>query len=454
MTPPNILYLHSHDTGRYIQPYGYPVETPNLQRLAEEGATFRNAFSAAPTCSPSRAALLTGQHPHQAGMLGLAHRGFALNDPARHLASVLAAAGYHTVLTGMQHVAHGLDAIAACGYREIHADSDRAETIAAEFLRSKPAEPFFLDAGFTETHRVGTSFGEGPDDEKWIGEQGRWVRPPAPLPDIPEVRRDMAAFLASVRRLDRKIGVILDALDDSGLAENTLVVYTPDHGLAFPRLKGTLYDGGIGVALIARGPGGFAGGQVIDALVSQLDVYPTLCELAGIDRPEWLEGQSLLPLARGEVDEVRDELFAEVTFHAAYEPLRTVRTGRWKYIRRFGKRRRAVLPNIDDSPTKTALLGLGWAERELPAEELYDLMPDPDEVDNLASDPGSQAILYDLRDRLDRWMQETNDPLLEDGIPLPGAITINDPNGLSPSEEPSTYALPRFIEDWQSPPAS
>lgn len=446
MTPPNILYLHSHDTGRYIQPYGYPVDTPNLQRLAGEGVTFRNAFSAAPTCSPSRAALLTGQNPHAAGMLGLAHRGFALNAPSRHLAGVLAAAGYHTVLAGMQHVAHGTDAISACGYQEIHADPDRAETIAAEFLRGNPRQPFFLDAGFTETHRVGTSFGESPDEEEWIERQARWARPPAPLPDIPEVRRDMAAFLASVRRLDLKIGVILDALDESGLAENTLVIYTPDHGLAFPRIKCTLTDQGIGVALIARGPVGFKGGRVIDALVSQLDVYPTLCELAGIDLPEWLEGRSLVPLISGDIESVRDEIFAEVTFHAAYEPMRAVRTARWKYIRRFSSRRRLALPNVDDSPTKTALLDLGWAERELPNEELYDLMLDPAEVDNRASDPGAQAVLSELRGRLDRWMEATDDPLLGDGIPLAAEIAINDPDGLSPSEEPTRYTEPIFRE--------
>ena len=100
---PNILYLHSHDTGRYVQPYGHAVPTPHLQRLAEEGCLFRQAFCAAPTCSPSRAALLTGQCAHSSGMLGLAHRGFALRDGGQHLAQVLRAAGYHTALAGVQH---------------------------------------------------------------------------------------------------------------------------------------------------------------------------------------------------------------------------------------------------------------------------------------------------------------------------------------------------------------
>src|SRR6188472_1598158 len=116
----NVLYLHSHDTGRYLQPYGHGCETPNLQRLAEQGVLFRNAYSAAPTCSPSRAALLTGQSPHSAGMLGLAHRGFRLHDPTQHLAAVLRDNGYRTALAGMQHVYHG-DA-SAIGYAQTLAE--------------------------------------------------------------------------------------------------------------------------------------------------------------------------------------------------------------------------------------------------------------------------------------------------------------------------------------------
>ncbi len=103
----NVLYLHSHDTGRYLQPYGHACQTPNLQRLAEAGVLFRNAFSAAPTCSPSRAALLTGQSPHSAGMLGLAHRGFRLRDPSQHIAHVLTNHGFASTLVGMQHVTDG-----------------------------------------------------------------------------------------------------------------------------------------------------------------------------------------------------------------------------------------------------------------------------------------------------------------------------------------------------------
>ena len=143
---------------------------------------------------------------------------------------------------------------------------------------------------------------------------------------------------------------------------------------------------GIGVLLIMRGPGGFTGGQVKDAMVSHVDLYPTICDLLGIEQPTWLQGTSMMPLIRGETDQIHDEIFAEVTYHAAYEPKRAVRTKQYKYIRRFDGRERPVLPNCDDSLSKDVWLGGGWGERELEAERLYDLVFDPNEAHNLANE--------------------------------------------------------------------
>src|SRR6185436_8657349 len=141
---------------------------------------------------------------------------------------------------------------------------------------------------------------------------------------------------------------------------------------------------GLGVLLIMRGPGGFHGGRVSDALVSQIDLFPTICDMAGVATPEWARGRSLLPLVRREVDEVNDAVFGEITFHAAYEPQRAIRTRRYKYIRRFDNGHPGpVLANIDDSPSKTLLLQHGLADRDLAEEELYDLVFDPMEADNL-----------------------------------------------------------------------
>lgn len=443
MMRPNILYIHSHDTGRYIQPYGHAMETPRLQQLAEDGILFRQAFSVAPTCSPSRAGLLTGQYPHSAGMFGLAHRGFSMHNYNQHLVHSLHRAGYYSALIGVQHVAHDS---AIIGYNETrvqnspaaHAMPGTAEYVqnaprsgavtaaATDFLSNAPAQPFFLSVGFYDTHR------EFPGPE--AGDDPRYSPVPPILPDTPQTRQDMAGFKAGVKRLDQSIGAVLDTLDANGLAENTLVICTTDHGLAFPGMKCTLTDHGLGVMLIMRGPGGFTGGQVCEAMISQIDIFPTLCQLLALDPPTWLQGKSLLPLIQGETDQIHDEIFAEINYHAAYEPQRAVRTRRWKYIRRFDGRDRPVLPNVDDSPSKAIWLEHGWADRSIPAEQLYDLIFDPAETHNLADDPQRAAVLAEMRQRLNKWMHATDDPLLQGAVAAPPQAQFNDVNGVSPNE--------------------
>ena len=430
---PNILYICSHDTGRYVQPYGHAIPTPTIQKLAEQGILFRQAFCAAPTCSASRAALLTGQCPHSSGMLGLAHLGFRLKDYRRHILHTLRAAGYYCALSGVQHVI-SRDQVDQIGYDRVLATSDHADWGAAGFLRSQPAQPFFLSVGFPETHRVKAAFSStAPTDF------GRCCLPPAPLPDCPQTRQDMADFKAAALRLDQKIATVLAALDESGLADNTLVLCTTDHGIAFPRMKCNLTDHGMGVMLILAGPGGFAGGKVFDAMVSHIDVFPTLCELLGIARPEWLEGRSLLPIINGRATEINEEVYGEVTYHSAYEPMRAVRTKRWKYIRRFDDRKTPVVSNCDDSVSKDLLLEHGWREQSVEKEQLYDLTFDPHECRNLADSPRTAAALADMRQRLDRWMRRTNDPLLEGPVMPPKGSRHADPDGLS--NEPK-------IPDW------
>lgn len=423
----NILYMHSHDSGRYLAPYGYPVPTPNLRKLAADGVVFRRAFSAAPTCSPSRAALLTGQCPHQNGMLGLAHRGFSMADYRRHLIYTLRGAGYTSVLAGLQHIADRPDRI---GFDEIlRPKSTRAADVAPEavaFLNRRPKQPFFLDVGFFETHRA--------YPEPAAEDDARYIQPPAPIPDTAATRADMARFHASARNLDLGIGQVLEALERNGLAENTLVISTTDHGLAFPRMKCNLTDSGWGVSLIVRGPDLFRGGKACDAMVSHLDLFPSLCESLGIDAPTWLEGRSFLPVLRGKTAEINDEVFAEVNYHASYEPQRAVRTQRYKYIRRFGDRAAPVLPNCDDSPSKTLWLESGWRQRALPKEELYDLIFDPGEQCNLAAEPVSEQNLEKMRARLNDWMTRTSDPLLRGPVAAPPGVKVNPVDGTSPTE--------------------
>ena len=186
--------------------------------------------------------------------------------------------------------------------------------------------------------------------------------------------------------------------------------------------------------LIMRGPEGFTGGKVYDSMVSHLDIYPTLCELAGAEHPSFLQGTSLLPMVRGETDRVHDEVFTEVTFHAAYEPTRAVRTERWKYIRRFDDNQHPVLANCDDSASKEALVEAGWADQTVGTEQLFDLTLDPAEARNLTEDPAHGDVLAELRGRLERWMEETEDPLLDGPIPVPAGAVVNDPAQTSPND--------------------
>lgn len=434
---PNVLYLHCHDAGRYVQPYGHPIPTPSLQRFAEQGILFRKAFTTAPTCSPSRAALLTGQHAHCAGMLGLAHRGFRLNDYRQHLVHTLREAGYVTALAGIQHEAAEA---ATIGYEHILATEgggDGVTAAAVDFLHQPHERPFFMSVGYfaphrgTVSHRPTNSFpAVGPPADE------RYVLPPAPIPDTPQTRRDMAEYIASMQSTDLCFGRVLNALDRTGLADHTLVIVTTDHGIAFPMMKCRLTDHGMGVMLILRGPARsvFRGGRVIDAAVTHLDVFPTLCEFLDLAPPAWLQGKNLLPLVEGNTQSLHDAIFSEVSFHASYEAMRAIRTDRWKFIQRFDNRDNPVLPNCDDSLSKVVLQNAGWAQQAEPRQMLFDLVFDPMECANLAFDSRHANVVANLQRRLHEWMESTNDPLCRGPIsPPPGAI-VTDANRRSPKD--------------------
>lgn len=426
----NIVYLHSHDTGRAIEPYGYAVNTPTLQQLAEDGVLFRNAHCAAPTCSPSRAALLTGESAHNAGMVALAHRGGKLLHPERHLANFLKGHGYETARAGASHV--GLDAEGQ-GYTNIFPararDCDAVTQNAVDYISDRDDDaPFFLDVGYVETHRtewVCHGFNQEHHSPKDGEGNTNTLAPPAILPDTPEMRRDWLDYRHAVERLDTCYGRIIDALEQEGILDNTLVIATTDHGLAMPGMKCQLTQHGTGVLLIMLFPEGRGSGKAHDALVSHLDVFPTICDLLDVEKPAWLQGHSLLPLVDGKADSIREQAFAEVTFHAAFEPKRNVRTRRWNYIRNFAAPHPTVMPNIDDGHGKRQWVAHGLKDRIVAEEELYDLVFDPLERNNLAADPAFTEIKTDLKTRLGAWMEATNDPLLSktpDVMPLPQTV--------------------------------
>lgn len=432
----NILYLHTHDSGRYWSCYGHDLPMPNVREFARQATLFRHCYCAGPTCSPSRAALLTGQSPHACGMNGLAHRGWQLNDCSRHLARFLGGNGYHTALCGIQHEAPEPEMI---GYGEIlghkvldTADSarwDRENTAAAaRYLRlraAKRAEPFFLSLGWFNTHRdyPGAGVENNPD----------YLTPPWPVYDNAANRGEMAGYARSASVVDECLGNIMRVMDEENLWDDTMVVLTTDHGIAFPHMKCTLYDTGIGVALALRLPGNPSAGRATEALVSHLDLFPTICEAAGLVPPPWLEGTSLTPLLSGEKEAVREEIFSEINYHAAYEPARCVRTDRYKLIRRYDRHNGYMPANIDDGAAKDLLLRAGLLERARPRELLFDLWLDPCERENLAWDGAYREIYRDLNGRLDAWMERTGDPLLDGGaVPCPPGAKVNRLDCISP----------------------
>lgn len=432
----NLVYLHTHDSGRYLQPYGYQIPTPSLMELAQEGTLFRQAYCAAPTCSPSRSAMLTGTNAHTSGMTGLAHRGFSLQDHSHHLASYLNGHGFETVLCGVQHETRNDPK--ELGYQRIltdeSADRNNYETLdlanaqkVLDYLKEPKESPFFLSFGLNNTHREYPAV-ENPANPDY-------VMPPFPLPDCPETRKDFAAYTDSAAVADRCFGMVLEALKEGGLSEDTVVLFTTDHGIAFPKMKCNLYDTGIGVAMILKYPGNPKAGKVVDALVSQLDVYPTLMSLLSVEKPGWLEGRDLVPLLTGESQKIRDEIYAEVSYHASYEPMRCVRTERYKLIRRFDEEYTGFpFANVDDGCSKSLLLKNGWQDRKPVAVQLFDLLHDPVERINLVDNPAYAAVLKDLSQRLDNWMKQTNDPLLQGRVPMPEGARIHKRNCLSNSE--------------------
>jgi len=422
----NLIYLHTHDSGRFIQPYGYGIPTPNLMKFAERGTLFRRAYCAAPTCSPSRASMLTGMNPHTCGVTGLVHRGFQLKDPTHHLAGYLKRAGFETALCGVQHETSGDPE--ELGYTQVYTGHlsgnhdfetiDETSTEAAvAFLKQKKTAPFFLSLGFMDTHR------DFPEVDHPTNPD--YVSVPPGLPDCRETRKDFAKYIDSVGIVDRCCGKIFDTLDELGLWDDTIVFFTTDHGIAFPKMKCSLYDTGIGVSLIFHFPQNPQKGKVVDAMVSHLDVFPTICELLGLLQPAWLEGTSMMPLLNGTADKIRDCIFSEVTYHAAYEPMRCIRTERYKLIRRFDDYPYPVFCNTDEGESKSYLLRHDWKELQPEPWMLFDLIQDPAERNNLADCIDYRHILDELQEQLTAWMKETSDPLLLGPVPKPLHSRIN-----------------------------
>lgn len=413
----NILMVISHDTGRHLGTYGRKVETPELDKIAEEGVQFDNYFCSQPQCSPSRGSILTGKYGHNHGLMGLTHLGHTMKSDVKTIPSEMKKAGYDTSLFGFFHESIdgvyegeklGYDHVVTVPGNAAEKVTDQLESFLKERTASQNEKPFYASVGFEETHRPFDTFEPDPIDS---------VEVPPYLPDTKKVREDIALFQGSVKELDRSVGRIKKLLDDTGLADNTVLIYTTDHGIAFPRAKGTLLDAGLETALLIRFPKGMMKeGHRQDELLCNIDLMPTLLEMAGGEVPEDIDGYSFLPLLEQQDYMERDHFFCELTWHDRYHPMRGIRTKDYKYIRNFEDGPKVYLPY----DLYTSLSGEEVREEySVPnsKEELYDLKKDPLEQENLAGDADYEDMLLNLRERVVKWMTETEDPLLKGPVP-------------------------------------
>ena len=415
----NVLMITCHDIGRHIGCYGVKtVNTANLDRLAGDGIRFANYFATDCVCSPSRGSIHTGRYPQSNGLMGLTHQpwGWSLNEGEKHLAAMLKDAGYETTLAGLQHVTSGNPS--TLGYDNVLSKNSKAEeTVEAtgQFLRKtkKGGRPFFLKVGFFEVHRP---FTVGKDEEK-----GVFI--PHYLKDTPENREDLAQFQGTIKFFDTCVGKILDELRTSPSADNTLVVFTADHGIPYPGAKWCLYEPGIETPLIMYHPQTkLSGGKVYDQLMSNVDFLPTLLDILGVDIPDRVQGLSFKNvIEQTQVESPRNEIFAQRTSHALRDNTsRAVRTRRYKLIRYFEPGRTVIFPT-DTVPQRVA----EHTERPKreggarPVVQLFDLKNDPHERNDLAQSADHAEIVRDLSDRLWRWMQEVGDPILEGPLVTP-----------------------------------
>ncbi|MBN2048641.1 MAG: sulfatase [Anaerolineaceae bacterium] len=426
---PNIIVFTSHDIGQHIGPYGIEtVQTPNFDRLAAEGVTFLNSYCTVPSCSPSRASIFTGRYPHNNGVLGLCHANFAwdLHSGEKHLVRYLKELGYDTTLHGVCHETRhperlGFDRILPVG------PAEQMCQIAAENIRERTAsaQPFYLQIGTIEPHRTfppgnppeGASrnfyYGGGkPDREKGV------TIPPFIYPE-PSSEQDFAEYQGSIRLVDDGMGVILNVLDELNLSENTLVLYASDHGMPFPRAKCSLYNPGLQVAFLLRYPArGWSGGKRYSELVSNIDYLPTLLELLQVPIPNPVQGTSLVPLLDAQPHTPRDAVFGEMTYHDYYDPRRCVITPTHKLIANFTTAHFFMDPSQAQRPSSIAIHPKDNYMEYHPDLELYDLTVDPNEFNNVADNPDYADIRADLLRKLGEWMQETDDILLHDQIPV------------------------------------
>jgi arylsulfatase A-like enzyme len=432
---PNIVSFITHDQGQFLGCYDSfltpnSLNTPNLDKIAKNGVKFTNYFCTAPQCSPSRGSIITSKYPHQNGLMGLVNRGWNLPEYNKTLPMYLKENGYSTHLIGLQHekrdpIKLGYDTLTERFFSKRGVEIDflynckLAEDECAKFLKeiNNKDQPFYLNIGTEEVHRPFKIWGSPVDPEL--------VRVPPFLPDNEIVRNELAEYYGAINRVDITIGKIMKMLEENGLKENTLFIYTTDHGSPFPRAKCTLYDPGLKTILILNHPNSelFNKGNEISSLLSNIDYLPTLLDYIGAEIPKGIEGRSFIPILKGEKTEIHEEIYAEKTFHEVYDPIRGIRTVNYKYIKNFEN-----LDTLYQIPKPTLMAPTGKFIKDKynkprPGEELYDLNNDPLEQNNLINEPSYENTLKELRQRLESWLKNTNDPILKGKIQPQTSVT-------------------------------
>ena len=429
----NVLLIISEDNGQHLGCYGDTnVATPNIDRLASEGVRFENAHTTQSVCSPGRASIFSGLYPHQCGQIGLATHNYAQYGAFPNLFTLAKQTGYRTGLIGKLHVNPDTDFpidmwwndrdFISFGNRDVHRIADVAGTFIGD-----SSDPFFLTVAYPDAHlpllRQQCGIPEKPYEADEVS-----VLPQVGV-DSPRLRQHAADYYNCMSRLDTGVGLLLDRLDASGKADETLVIFTTDHGAQFSRGKACCYEGGLRVPHIVRWPGQAEAGAVRQELVSHVDILPTITDILDIETPR-CSGRSQVSLLKGKPTDWRGYLCAEWTGAnpPCYYPQRSVRGERYKLIVNYTPDR--PNPNAAFYSGPDQLWEPGATVEEIaasdrrtrqayetfqnpPREELYDLQNDPWEFENRVDDPETAAIRDALRANLLEWQVETDDRITD-----------------------------------------
>jgi N-sulfoglucosamine sulfohydrolase len=413
---PNLVVFICDDLGTLdITPYGSTdVRTPNMQKLANEGLRFTQAFVASPSCAPSRAALLTGLMPARNGAEPNHSRP---REELKKLPAYLQELGYEVASFGkVAHYGHGsyykFDVVEGEGFH-------RHESIgmAVNYLNGRKSEkPLAMF--------VGTNWPHVPWPEMSSYDPAKIKLPPEHF-DTPEFRKSRTRYYEAVTKADDDLGQVMTAVEKQLDAKNTFILFTSDHGAQLPFGKWNLYDAGMQVPLIAKGPG-IKAGTTTSAMVSWIDILPTLVDLGGGIPPKEIDGRSFAPVLRGEQPAAREEIYATHSGDREFNvyPMRCVRTDKWKYIlnlhpefqyathiNRGGGRDGLEYFQSWEAAAKSDPRAAEVVRRykQRPREELFDLSADPHEVKNLADDPQHASRLAEMRAKVAAWMKDQGD---------------------------------------------